>query len=167
MANDLPLKNLLEKIKDAIISYYGEKLLAAVIYGSVARSDYRERSDIDLLLIIKHSKDSLGRRIDEFMKLDAVIRKTPEYISAKAERFPHKIEPIILTLEEFKEHPPLLLDLTTDSIVLYEKEQSYTKEMDKLRKRLRELGAKKVILEDGRWYWILKPGLKKGEVVVI
>jgi hypothetical protein len=36
---------------------------------------------------------------------------------------------------------------------------------ESLRKRLSELGSKKVVLEDGSWYWDLKPDWKPGEVI--
>lgn len=69
--------------------------------------------------------------------------------------------------EEFQNHPPLLLDLTTDALPLIDVENFFSREIELLRQRLNELGAKKVILENGRWYWILKPGIKWGEEVRI
>jgi hypothetical protein len=39
-------------------------------------------------------------------------------------------------------------------------------EIEALRSRLKEIGAKK-ITRGGRWYWILKPDIKRGEVVKI
>jgi hypothetical protein len=38
-------------------------------------------------------------------------------------------------------------------------------ELERLSTDLKRLGAKKVMLSKDRWYWILKPGIKKGEVV--
>ncbi len=157
----------LKKIKDSIISFYGENLLSAVVFGSAAREDFQKGSDLDLLIILRENKDSMGKRIDEFMKLFREIRNSIEFSSAKSCGLPHKIEPVILTLEEFKLHPPLLLDLTTDAKILIDEKDIFSNEIDLLKKSLQEIGAKKVFLRDGRWYWVLKPGIKWGEKVVI
>jgi len=34
-----------------------------------------------------------------------------------------------------------------------------------LKKNLREIGARKIVLSDGRWSWDLKSEVRKGEVI--
>jgi len=160
-------EEFLEKIKKALLSYYEGDLLAAVLFGSAARGDFQKGSDLDLLVILRESKDSMGKRIDEFMKMEWDIRKSAEYARLKSQGLPHKLEPVILSLEEFQSHPPLLLGLTSDAKILIDRDNVFANEMDLLRRRLQELGAKKVVLEGGRWYWILKPNIKWGEKVVL
>lgn len=160
-------KRYLDEIREALLSFYKENLLALVIFGSAARRDFEKGSDLDLLIILRESKDTMGKRIDEFMEFEWELRKTPEYERTKSQGLPHRIEPVILSLEEFQSHPPLLLDLTTDAEILTDKEGVFSKEMDLLRNRLRDLGARKVILGKGRWYWILKPDIKWGENVIL
>ncbi len=43
---------LLEEIKAALAQVHGERLRDVVLYGSEARGDAREESDIDLLVIL-------------------------------------------------------------------------------------------------------------------
>jgi len=160
-------KNFLEKIKNLLKNFYGENLLAAVVFGSAARGDFTKSSDLDILIILKQAPESLGKRIDKFMQLFLEIRKTKEYIMAKDSGLPHKLEPVIMSQEEFQNHPPLLLDLTTDANPLIDEEKIFVQEINVLRQRLNELGAKKVILDNARWYWILKPDIKWGEEVTI
>ncbi|MGB9700892.1 MAG: nucleotidyltransferase domain-containing protein [Thermodesulfobacteriota bacterium] len=167
MTNKEIWEKFLEKIKIFLKTFYQENLLAAVIFGSAARGDFNKSSDLDILIILKESPDSLGKRIDKFMQLFTDIRNTDEYLKAKEEGLPHKLEPVILSKEEFQSHPPLLLDLTTDALPLIDEENFFSREIDILRQRLKELGAKKVILDNGRWYWILKPDIKWGEEVTI
>ena len=50
------------------------------------------------------------------------------------------------------------------SFFFYDNKGYFAKRLEQLRKRLTELGSKRVFLEDGSWYWLLKPDLKKGEV---
>lgn len=161
------LEGLLEKIRDTLLDFYEEELSSAVVFGSAGRGDFQKGSDLDLLIVLREIKDSMGKRIDDFMKIEWEIRKSAEYATAKAHGLPHKIEPAILSLEELREHPPLLLDLTTDARILIDRGKVFSREMDELKRRLQEIGAKKVILEGGRWYWILKPEIKWGEKVVL
>jgi len=160
-------EGFLETIRNLTVSFYRENLVAAAIFGSAARGDFRKESDLDLLIVIRKSRDSIGKRIDDFMKMEREIRKSPEFALAKSHGFPHHVEPVILTLEEFRQHPPLLLDLTTDARTLVDGEDIFSSEIDLLKRRLEETGAKKVFLRDGRWYWILKPDIRWGEKVVL
>jgi len=89
-------EGFLEKIKEAWLSQYGEDLFAAVKFGSAAREDFQKGSDLDLLIILQESRDSLGKRIDEFRKMEWEMRQPPEYACVKAQGFTHKIEPVIL-----------------------------------------------------------------------
>ena len=160
-------KRYLDGIREALISFYRENLLALVIFGSAARGDFEKGSDLDLLVILRECENSMGKRIDEFMKIEWELRKTPEYERVKAQGLPRRVEAVILSLKEFQSHPPLLLDLTTDAEILTDKEGVFSKELDLLRCRLKDLGARKVILGKGRWYWILKPDIKWGENVIL
>jgi len=160
-------EKFLEKIKDDLLTFYGENLFSAIVFGSAARGDFRKGSDLDLLIILGKSENSIGKRIDEFMRIDREIIKSQQYAMAKSQGFPHRIEPVILDLEEFQAHPPLLLDLTTDAKILIDKENVFTKEMDLLKRRLQEKGAEKIILGEGRWFWVLKHDIQWGEKVVI
>jgi predicted nucleotidyltransferase len=157
----------LGKIKETILSYYQDNLLAVAVFGSAARGDFQKGSDLDLLIVLRESNISMGKRIDEFMKMEWEIRKSPQYAEAKALGLPCRVEPIILRLDEFQNHPPILLDLTTDARILAEHDDIFSREMDRIRRRLEELGAKRIFLEGGRWYWILNPKIKWGEKVVL
>ena len=42
----------LERVKQALTQIYGERLSAVYLYGSYARGDYREDSDVDLMITL-------------------------------------------------------------------------------------------------------------------
>ncbi len=111
-------------------------------------------------------KDFFGERIKLTNNVEEKLSKTKEYAEFKDAfgRRPN-IQEIIFSPEELRIHPPVLLDLTTDMIVFYDT-GILGEEIDKLRKRLKELGAKKVGRKDS-WFWILKPDIKLGENVEI
>ncbi|MBE9078404.1 nucleotidyltransferase domain-containing protein [Romeria aff. gracilis LEGE 07310] len=49
------LKSILQAVKDHLSSYYRERLKALILYGSQAREESHEFSDIDILVVLKGS----------------------------------------------------------------------------------------------------------------
>ncbi len=74
------------------------------------------------------------------------------------------LKPIIFSKEETKENRYLFLDVIEDGVILHDREGFFEDRLKSFKKRLEELGAKRFFLEDGSWYWVLKPDLKPGEV---
>lgn len=48
-------KRLLERIKTFLATAYGERLKSVILFGSAARGDDKEDSDIDLFVLFKDS----------------------------------------------------------------------------------------------------------------
>lgn len=162
------LNNFLKRTVEIAKDYYKDSLISIVVYGSVGRGDYKGHSDIDILIVIFSSSDSVCGRIHLFH--DNVINKveqTEEYKGLIDNKLPYRIMPIVYTVEGLKNHPPLMLDMTEDSVILFDRDDTFLREIEKIRERMRELGSKRVFLENGRWYWILKPDIKWGEIVKI
>jgi len=147
---------------------FGNDLKAVAVFGSFARGTAKiPGSDIDLLIVVEGVENlSFGKRLKLTTKAEDKLLNTEEYAKF-IDRFgwTPSIQEIILTPEELRAHPPLLLDLTTDALLLHD-EGILSEELDKIRKRLKELGARKILLEDS-WFWILKPDAKLGEEVEI
>jgi len=100
------------------------------------------------------------------MNIEEKLSKTREFaIFEDAFGMRPNFQEIIFSPDELKNHPPVLLDLTTDSIILYDT-GIFAEELAKIKQRLTELGSKKVMIKDS-WFWILKPDIKLGENVVI
>lgn len=49
----LTIQSALNQVKQALTSIYGEQLSGVYLYGSYARGDFREDSDVDLLIALK------------------------------------------------------------------------------------------------------------------
>nr|HID13671.1 hypothetical protein [Anaerolineae bacterium] len=73
--------------------------------------------------------------------------------------------PVFFNEAELADTPWLLLDIQDHGIILYDPHAILQRKFESLRRRLRELGSRKVVLEDGSWYWDLKPDWKPGEVI--
>lgn len=113
------LRRYLDLISACSREHYGKQLQSLVLYGSVVRGTFRFTSDLDLLVVLRRSALSLGKRISQF--INAVLSH-PDVETAAAElrqrNLPWRVEPVVLTERELAAHPPLLLDLTEDAMIL-------------------------------------------------
>jgi len=152
------LNNMLKIMKEE----FKDDLISVVVYGSVARGDNRNDSDVDLLIIMKNlPKDSMLKRIRLFetkvedkLNLDEYW-KMGYYIS---------LSPVLKTPEEAEKFSPPYLDMVYDAVILYDSNYFFTRILQKLRDRLKELGAERVRMGK-KWYWVLKKHSRFGETV--
>lgn len=56
--------------------------------------------------------------------------------------------------------------MVEDAIIAYDKDDFFKNILENLRNRLKELGSKRISMGK-RWYWILKPDYRFGEVIRI
>jgi len=155
-------KKLLDQLLQSIRDAFGEDIiLSFALFGSVARGEARPDSDIDLLIVHKPVDfRPVGRFVDVLFDL----HESNEYRRLEAEGFSPDPYAIFMTEEEMYERPLILLDIMDHGIIIYDNGVLRMR-FDSLRKRLAELGTKKVVLENGSWYWVLKPDWKPGEVI--
>lgn len=152
---------ILEVLLEEIRTFYGDRLVSVVVFGSVARGNYREDSDIDVLIIAE--KFPLGRmkRVEEFSPIEEKLKPLIE--SMEREGLHTDISAIFKTPEEAKQGSPLFLDFVEDAMILFDQDQFFAEILDRLRKRLQELGARRIWRGEW-WYWELKPDYKPGEI---
>jgi len=157
-----PYATLLNNMIKIMKEEFKDDLISVVVYGSVARGDNRNDSDVDLLIIMKNlPKDSMLKRIRLFetkvedkLNLDEYW-KMGYYIS---------LSPVLKTPEEAEKFSPLYLDMVYDAVILYDRNYFFTRILQKLRDRLKELGAERVRMGK-KWYWVLKKDSRFGETV--
>jgi len=95
----------------------------------------------------------------------AIEQKLEPYLeSLRKEGIWTYISPILKTPEEAQRGSPLFLDLVEDALILYDRGRFFSKILDRLRHRLKELGAKR-IWQGNVWHWVLKPDYRPGEVI--
>jgi hypothetical protein len=154
-------KELEDFLLSRIKAFYGESLISVVVYGSVARGSQNFDSDLDLLIIADKLPKGRMKRIREFEAVED--RVEPFLKSLQKEGINSRISALIKTPEEAKRGSPLFLDMVEDARILFDRDGFFSAVLEKLRKRLEELGAKRV-WKGNTWYWILKPDLRPGEV---
>ena len=150
-----------DRLARMLRSRLGDRLVSLVLYGSRARGTHRDDSDIDVLIVVEAlPRDRAGRHALLQPIKQAVDR---EHADAKGRPAPH-LAYIVKTPEEASYHAPLYLDMTEDAVLVYDRDGFFAHVLGRLRRRMAELGSRRVWLGDG-WYWILKPDMRWGERV--
>ena len=154
----------MEKLVKLLQARLGDRLISVVVYGSVARGTARKDSDIDLLVVAEGLPKSRMKRQQIFLEVEEGLNSVVEELWSKGVHV--DFSPIMLTPEEASKIRPVYLDMVEDAVVLYDKDMFFETILERLRKRLKELGAKRIWVGD-KWYWMLKPDIRFGEVVEI
>ncbi len=90
---------------------YKDNLLAVIVFGSSARGDVSQSSDVDLLIILEQSPLRKRQRVHEF------------YEKLGFELEDHFLSPIILTKEEITKNLPYYVGMVEEGKVLYERDK--------------------------------------------
>ncbi len=135
-----------------------------VVYGSVARGDYRRDSDVDLVVVAEDLPRRRFARIELFERAEECLEKDLDMLMERG--YFISFSPIIKTPIEASKISPLYLDMVEDSVILYDKNNFFESILDRLAKTLKNLGAERVRIGK-KWYWRLKKDHKFGEVIVI
>ncbi|MFX0163484.1 MAG: nucleotidyltransferase domain-containing protein, partial [Candidatus Hodarchaeota archaeon] len=140
-------------------------LVSFALYGSIARGTAKPESDLDILLISDDFEGSIASRIDKLVKVENKVEEEIFWLMK------HEIYPVVsfypIRRVEAEQLPLLFLDLIEDAKIIYDEDSFLRNLLNNLQAKLVTLGAKKVNLGDGSWYWDLKPDYKPMEVIDI
>jgi hypothetical protein len=157
----IELRDLGRAFCDELKAFWGDNLVSVVLYGSVARGDGDKDSDVDLLIVGEELPRSISARHDLVRPAFEALRDRMEELRERG--YNADITWIVKTKAEAAHRSPLYLDMTEDAIVLYDKDGFFKGVLDGMRKRMEELGSRRVWLDNGRWYWDLKPDYRYPE----
>lgn len=155
-------KKIEQKLLNEIVSFYKDRLISVVIFGSTARGTQRFDSDIDILIIAKRLPHSRMKRIKEFEYVEKKIEPLLE--SLRQEGINTYISAVIKSQNEAELGSPLFLDMVEDAKILFDRDGFFLSVIMRLSNRLKELGAKR-IWRGNTWYWDLKPDYKHGDTI--
>ena len=137
----LPYGELVSMFVEKLLSYYKNRIVSIALFGSIARGDFKETSDIDILVVMKNLPKSRFKRY----KLISNILDEVEPIRMKLLRSIFTgISPVILEVEEAKYFRPLYLDLAYDAIILYDKDNYLSNILKRMRELIEEFGGKRI-----------------------
>ena len=152
---------LLADLTRACRQHYGDRLLSVAVYGSVGRGLPRPDSDIDLLIVAEGLADRHSLRLRDFRAVEVLVR--PCLDAVRTAGLQPELSPVLMTPMELERGSMLLLDMTDDARILFDPQDCLASALDRLRRRLRALGSRRVWLGNA-WYWDLKPDYKPGDV---
>jgi hypothetical protein len=144
----------------------GSNLLGLALYGSFARGDFTASSDLDLIVVFGVADRSPFKRID--LVLPAVIRarNSDAYRSLARLGYTPDFSPLIYQADELQNTPSIFIDAAHEAVIIADTGVLRQKFLQ-VRRRMKQLGARKVRVGRRDSYWVLKPALKLGEVVEI
>lgn len=145
-------------------SAFGGSLISFVVFGSVARGDDEKSSDTDVLLILDTDM-SYGDRCLELGKVISRLyrsRLARELLDLGYNIF---TEFYPLNRSEAEAFRPIYLDIVHDAVIIYDKGDFFKKVLNRVLDLLDRLDARRVWLDRGGWFWILKPDIRFGEEV--
>jgi predicted nucleotidyltransferase len=121
--------------------FYSTHLLSVTLFGSVARGDQKPSCDIDILIIIKESREKPHERREKLLEL-------------LIEKGLRRCAPIVLTKKEFESSlHPLYLDIAMDAKVIFGKEYM-ERRLQQIKEVIKERGLYRLKVKGGfSWRW--------------
>ena len=150
---------------EAVKVFYGDDLVSVAVFGSMARGTHHPESDLDLLIVSKNLPRGRAKRVLAFIE-HVEEGLAPELRSLEKKGLRMELSPVIKTPDEVRFGSFLFLDMVDEALILYDREGFFRHYLDGLGAKLKTWGAKKVRRKGG-YVWILKPDLKRGEVLTL
>jgi len=102
------LKTILSEVKQELKKLYKDDLIDIILYGSYARGDYNENSDVDLLVVLK-SIETAGKETDKIV--DAIYDISLKYNTL--------ISVVPVSFDDYKRiNSPLLLNVRQEGVLV-------------------------------------------------
>lgn len=148
----------IELLKDQLKNFNEPCVKAIVMFGSRARGESNERSDIDLLILHENCeiKDPVLRRRYLYNLICKSIGKKFEGITIVDMELKHFLKP--------KEINALLLNIYWDAIIIYDKTSILQDLLKHVKDRITKSGLKRI--KDGKAYrWVLPEPMKEVKIL--
>jgi predicted nucleotidyltransferase len=145
------LKNQLENLNEPYVK-------AILLFGSRARGEFNERSDIDLLVLHENCeiKDPVLRRRYLYNLIRKAIGKEFEGITIIDMEFENFLKPVEINA--------LLLNIYWDAIIVYDKTSMLHSFLEHVKDKIEKSGLKRI--KDGKAYrWVLPEPMKEVKIL--
>jgi len=165
MLTERDYEDIEKELARAFLEVFDDMLTSLVLYGSYARREAKPNSDLDIIVVVSDD-------LEDRFKVHTMIDRVEELLKTLIERLKNKgytpiLSPYILTQSQAKVFRSLYIDAVFDAKILYDRNSFMENILKKVRKRLQELGAKRVRIGK-KWVVILKPeGYHPGDRVIL
>lgn len=100
------IRKLMKELKDGLQRIYGDKMKAVYLYGSYARGDYRQGSDVDVMVLLQDYRDYWK----EYMR-------SSDYVSDISLKYDLTVSYILIKELQWKEaDKPVLRNIRKDGV---------------------------------------------------
>ncbi len=158
--------DFLELVIARVVEGFWDTLVSLVIFGSVAAGRARPESDVDLLVVAEGLDENYSDRLRLWREIMAGLESERLRLWREKRLYP-LVDPVLLTPREAKRIQPFYLDLLDNAVIIYDRDEFMRRVLEDLRARLKSLGAIKVELPNGSWYWVIKPSAGFGELIEV
>ncbi|NOH04588.1 MAG: nucleotidyltransferase domain-containing protein [Chloroflexi bacterium] len=105
------IRKILSEIQARLKRLYGERLKGVYLYGSYARSDYEDGSDLDILVIL-----------DTFRFHNTEISRTADLVSDLSLKYSITISPMFIRERDWMlTRKPLIRNVKREGVKIYER----------------------------------------------
>ncbi|HID90397.1 TPA: nucleotidyltransferase domain-containing protein [Candidatus Bathyarchaeota archaeon] len=158
---------MLRRYVELLHERLGDRLRSVVLFGSVARGNWDESSDIDVLVVVDGWEGRLWDRLRVLLEVEGRLREGREYQEAVAKGYRPLFQPYPISTEEAQRTHAVYLDLVIDGVVLFDRDGFIAGVIEGVRRRLEGLGARRMVRPDGSHLWVLKEGARFGEGIEV
>ena len=149
-------QTVINDVRTRLSRLVSSSFVAVLLFGSLARCEAGDRSDVDLLVLHTglNRIDRVRRRRAVYLAVSALLRDYPlTVIDMDINEF---LNPGIIT--------PLLLNIYWDAVVLLDRTGKLSEFLERVRRRIVESGLRRV--RDGRaYYWVLPKPLERVRII--
>lgn len=117
-------RQALAEYEDALLAQFPDQIRRLILYGSKARGDDDEESDIDVMVVVGWNEEEIGngfwRAMYDDPRWQAIVCLASD-ISLEYEVF---ISPHVVGQNRFRRWSPLLENILTEGVVLWSRDWS-------------------------------------------
>ncbi len=145
----------LQSVIENLGNRFSDRLVAVALFGSAARNEAKERSDLDFLVVLRGIPKTLQRRYQ-------VYKPIHDTLTAQSS---HTRDITVIDLDEDfitnedAEITSLMLNIATDAAILYDPEGKLASFLERVRRLIRAAGLERYRTKDGRYGWKPKDGV--------
>ena len=135
LCNKIDFLEMDEKLRSYIIEFADrvnslDAVCGVLLFGSVAKGEYSENSDIDILVVMRPGAKEILAKI---MTIALEMRK--EGLTLMAANLPSLIDPVVVSESDIAEFRPFYFDIADYGVILHEKERTLTDMTSAFKKR--------------------------------
>jgi predicted nucleotidyltransferase len=108
------LDNIIVAIKDSAVQLFSHNLKNVILYGSYARGDNDDESDIDVIVLVDMPSDKLSTYTDEISKIASRLSLETERCTTVSIALQD-----LETYKKYQEFLPHFINISTEGVMIY------------------------------------------------